>query len=269
MVYDIIPEDDEEMSARLHKCWRFNQDDEPTIGPEVTDEQDQTLIDDYDPKYLRQMMTLLSDQDHLALTTDNTIVVTMDGCQHSVSPYCLGVQPQYSIHRDQHGVQRVYPGGMPLSATHPAPTSILMLNGVLISMQAHVKAMQPPSAIPQMHILSNGGMRPLVVGKIASSSSPTVVQQSSPPHTTSMNGVNGNHAGTPTSDGDSVRLIAAPNGITADNTTTINGTAHQSTDMQMSPPADPSQSNQAGSPVCPKAESSTFQYSHSAITIFL
>ncbi|KAG1830269.1 hypothetical protein DFJ58DRAFT_737037 [Suillus subalutaceus] len=116
---------------------------------------------------------------------------------------------------------------------------------VPIFMQAHVKAMQPPSAIPQMRISSNGAMRPPVVGNIASPSSPTVVQQQpSPPCAASTNGVNGNHAGTPTSDGDSVRLIAAPNGIAANNTATLNGTAHQSTD-----------SNQAGSPARPKAES--------------
>lgn len=251
----IIPEDDEEMSARLRERWRFDQDDEPIVGPEGADEQDRILIDDYDPKYLRQMMTLLSDQDHQALTTDNTIVVTVDGRQHSVSPYRLGVQPQYTVRRDQHGVQRVYPGGMPLSATRAAPAGIPMPNGVPISMQAHVKAMQPPSTIPQMRISSNGAMRPPVVGNIASPSSPTVVQQPSPPRAASTNGVNGNHASTPTSDGDSVRLIAAPNGIAANNTATINGTAHQSTDVQMSPPADPSQSNQAGSPARPKAES--------------
>lgn len=251
----IIPEDDEEMSARLRERWRFDQDDEPTVGPEGVDEQDRILIDDYDPKYLRQMMTLLSDQDHQALTTDNTLVVTVDGRQHTVSPYRLGVQPQYSIRRDQHGVQRVYPGGMPLAATRAAPAGIPMPNGVPISMQAHVKAMQPPSAIPQMRISSNGAMRPPVVGKIASPSSPTVAQQSSPPRAASTNGVNGNHTGTPTPDGDSVRLIAAPNGIAADSTTTINSTVHQSTDVQMSPPADLSQSNQAGSPARPKAES--------------
>jgi enhancer of polycomb-like protein len=251
----VIPDDDEEMSARLRERWRFDQDDEPTVGPEGVDEQDRILIDDYDPKYLRQMMTLLSDQDHQALTTDNTLVVTVDGRQHTVSPYRLGVQPQYSIRRDQHGVQRVYPGGMPLAATRAAPAGIPMPNGVPISMQAHVKAMQPPSAIPQMRISSNGAMRPPVVGKITSPSSPTVAQQSSPPRAASTNGVNGNHTGTPTPDGDSVRLIAAPNGIAADSTTTINGTVHQSTDVQMSPPADLSQSNQAGSPARPKAES--------------
>jgi hypothetical protein len=54
-----------------------------------------------------------------------------------------------------------------------------MPNGVPISMQAHIKAMQPPSTILQMRISSNGAMCPPVVGNIASPSSPTVVQQSS------------------------------------------------------------------------------------------
>ncbi|KAG1726516.1 uncharacterized protein EDB91DRAFT_1254288 [Suillus paluster] len=53
-------------------------------------------------------------------------------------------------------------------------------------------------------------------------------------------------------DGDLVRLIAASNGIAA---TTLNGTAHQPTDVQMSPPVEPPQSNQTGSPACLKAES--------------
>ncbi|KAG1728245.1 uncharacterized protein EDB91DRAFT_1314081 [Suillus paluster] len=78
-------------------------------------------------------------------------------------------------------------------------------------------------------------------------------QQSSPHRTAaSTNGANGNHSGTPTPDGHSVRLIAPPNGIA---TTTLNGTAHQPTDMQMSPPAEPPQSNQTGSPARLKAES--------------
>jgi enhancer of polycomb-like protein len=100
------------------------------------------------------------------------------------------VQPQYSVRHDQYGIQQVYPGGMPLSATHTAPTGFPMPNGVLISLQACVKVMHPPSTIPQMRISSNGAMHPLVAGNIASPSLPTVVQQSSPPHAASTNRVN-------------------------------------------------------------------------------
>ena len=34
-------------AACLCERWRFDQDDEPTIGPEGADEQDRILIDDY------------------------------------------------------------------------------------------------------------------------------------------------------------------------------------------------------------------------------
>jgi len=243
----IVSEDDEETATRLRERWRFDQDDEPTVGPEGADEQDRVLIDDYDPKYLRHMMTLLSDTDHQALSTDNTLVVSVDGRHHTVSPYRLGAQPQY-VRRDQHGVQRVYPGVMPLSATRAVPAGIPMPNGVPISMQAHVKAMQPPSTIPQMRISSNGGTRPPVVGTITSPSTPTATQQSSPTRATSTNGINGNHTGALAPDGDSVRLIAAPI-----STTTVNGSTHQSTDVQMSSVETP-QSNQSGSPARPKAD---------------
>ncbi|KAG1730158.1 uncharacterized protein EDB91DRAFT_1252809 [Suillus paluster] len=74
---------------------------------------------------------------------------------------------------------------------------------------------------------------PAVVGPHSAGTSPA--SASSPPHTAaSMNGANSNHSGTPTPDGDS---------------------AHQPTDMQMSPPAEPPQSNQTGSPARLKAES--------------
>jgi len=248
-INDIVSDEDEEMAARLRERWRFDQDDEPTVGPEGTDEQDRILIDDYDPKYLRHMMTLLSDQDHQALSTDNTLLVSVDGRQHNVSPYRLGAQQQY-LRRDQHGVPRMYHGNMPLSATRTVPASIPMPNGVPISMQAHVKAMQPPSAIPQMRVSSNGSTRP-VVGNISSPTT-TTAQQPSPHTTASPNGVNGNHTGAPAPDGDSVRLIAAPNGITANSATTMNGLAHQSTDVQMSSTETP-QSN-TGSPARPKAD---------------
>ncbi|KIK32088.1 hypothetical protein CY34DRAFT_19302 [Suillus luteus UH-Slu-Lm8-n1] len=149
----IIPEDDEEMSARLRERWRFDQDDEPTVGPEGADEQ--------------------QNQDHQALTTDNTIVVTVDGRQHCLPILPWGATPVQRSSR---------------SIWHPA--GIPMPNGVPISMQARVKAMHPPSTIPQMRISSNGAMRPPVAGNIASPSSPTVLQQSSPPRAASTNGVN-------------------------------------------------------------------------------
>jgi hypothetical protein len=63
------------------------------------------------------MMTLLSNPDYQTLSTDNTLIVSVDSRHcHTISPYRLGAQPQYVRH-DQHGIHQAYPGGMPLSAT--------------------------------------------------------------------------------------------------------------------------------------------------------
>ena len=78
---------------------------------------------------------------------------------------------------------------MPLSATRAVPAGIPMPNGVPISMQAHVKAMQPPSTIPQMRISSNGSTRPPVVGTITSPSTLITTQQSSRTRATFTNGI--------------------------------------------------------------------------------
>jgi hypothetical protein len=76
------------------------------------------------------MMRLLSDQDHQALCTDNTLVMSVDDCQHlhAVSPYRLGVRPQY-VRRDQHGIHRVCPGGMLLSIIRIVPAGTQMPSG--------------------------------------------------------------------------------------------------------------------------------------------
>jgi hypothetical protein len=65
-------------------------------------------------------MRLLSDQDHQALSTDNTLVMSVDDCQH--------LRPQY-VSRGQHGIQRVCPGGMPLSITRIVPAGTPMPSG--------------------------------------------------------------------------------------------------------------------------------------------
>ena len=55
--------EDEEMARRLQERWRFDQDDDPKVAPEGAEEQDRMLVDDYDPRYLRHMMTLFTEQD--------------------------------------------------------------------------------------------------------------------------------------------------------------------------------------------------------------
>jgi len=55
--------EDEQMACRLQERWRFDQDDDPAVAPEGAEEQDRGLVDDYDPRYPRHMVTLLTEQD--------------------------------------------------------------------------------------------------------------------------------------------------------------------------------------------------------------
>jgi hypothetical protein len=133
--------------------WRFDQDDEPTDGLEGANEQHRVLIDDYDPKYVRHMMTLLSNPDHQTLSTDNTLVVGVGGHYYTVSPHRLGAQPQY-VRRDQHGIQRVYPGGMSLSAARCLPSLKCAFHRtvvpVLLSGTLHLQVRPLPLSSPPL-----------------------------------------------------------------------------------------------------------------------
>ena len=111
------------------------------------------------PSYLRHSMTLLRDSDHLAeLTTDPTLILpTSDGRQQSVIPYRLGM-PQMVRPAHMRPPHPGMPPGMTIvSPGQPGQPGIPV--GTPVSMQGHLKKMQPPTAIPQMRI-SNGGMRP-------------------------------------------------------------------------------------------------------------
>jgi len=148
--------------------WRFDQEDEPTIGLEGADEQHRVLIDDYDPKYVRHMMTLLSNPDHQTLSTDNTLVVGVGGHYYTVSPHRLqvGAQPQY-VRRDQHGIQQVYPGGMPLSATRCLPSLKCrfhqMVVPVLLSGTLHLQVRLHPLSSPPLLALPSPRTGPMEV----------------------------------------------------------------------------------------------------------
>jgi len=60
---EIFNNAEDEIARRLQERWRFDQDDDPAVAPEGAEEQDRMLVDDYDPRYLRHMMTLFTEQD--------------------------------------------------------------------------------------------------------------------------------------------------------------------------------------------------------------
>jgi enhancer of polycomb-like protein len=141
------------------------------------------LIDDYDPKYLRYSMSLLTEADHIALTVDPILhlVPTSDGRQTVVLPYRLGMQQ--TVKRDAQGnlwyhtLQPMLPPNHALALK--ANMAGAVAAGTPVAMQHQIKKMPPPSAVLPM-ISSNGGMRPSLTPIVVSSSQQQQPQQSAP-----------------------------------------------------------------------------------------
>ncbi|KAF8806044.1 hypothetical protein BYT27DRAFT_7339296 [Phlegmacium glaucopus] len=70
-----VDEDPEGERRRLQERWKFDADDAPPVGPDGSEEEDRTLVDDYDNMYLRHTMTLFSAMDHANLLTDPIFVI--------------------------------------------------------------------------------------------------------------------------------------------------------------------------------------------------
>ncbi|EIN12711.1 hypothetical protein PUNSTDRAFT_130959 [Punctularia strigosozonata HHB-11173 SS5] len=139
--------DEEERTWRMRERWMNDGDDYPGIGSEGPDEQDRTLVDDYQHSHLLYSMTLLYDQDHNTLSTDATIPITLpDGRQHAATPFKLGPQPP------------IMRGGV---IQRPPPTLPASLSSHVATIQAQNPMKRlPPAALAHTRISSNGGMRP-------------------------------------------------------------------------------------------------------------
>jgi len=222
--------DEEERDRTLLERWRFDVDDYPPVGPEGSDEQDRVLIDDYEPKYLRHTMTLLQDSDQANLVTDPSLITTSaDGRQQPVIPFKLNQQPV--IRRDTLG--RLGPSGhpaqTPLVTQHGStPVPVPPASGTPMSVPTQMKRMQPPTALPQMRISSNGGMRSTV---LASNMVPNVSSLQNPHNIVQqVNGVNGVHRTGITAPQHEVlkaetnTISSIPNGADLHPTADVNGT---------------------------------------------
>lgn len=81
---------DVDEDRRMDERWRFDADDEPVVSAGGSDEQDRTLVDDYDVKYLRHSMRIMADVDP-AIMNDPSIIVHRDGAREMVVPFRLGI----------------------------------------------------------------------------------------------------------------------------------------------------------------------------------
>jgi len=114
------------------------------------------------------MTTLLTEQDHQLINNDATIYVLQDGRPHAVTPFRIAATLQ--VRKDTQNVQCGFTNGIsPLATSRQMPTSVPLPsvpNGMPISMQAHMKGMQPPATIPHMRI-SSGNSRPPATSNLA------------------------------------------------------------------------------------------------------
>ncbi|KAF9242838.1 enhancer of polycomb-like-domain-containing protein [Melanogaster broomeanus] len=236
-------ENDEDM-RRLRERWRFDEDDDPLVAPDGAEEQDRVLVDDYESKYLRHMMTLLTETDQQYINNDATLVlVSTEGRQQTVVPFRTGAQQPF-VRRDPQA-QRGYPNGIPQLATSRQMLSSVP-NGMPISMQAHTKSLHPHAAAPR--ISHAAALRPPGPPPLMNMIPAIPMPQTSQPQASNSNlSVS---AGSPSpADGDSVKLSAAPN-ENSSNATTTNGTNQQQPSDNSTSPAMESQQPipQTGSP---------------------
>jgi len=195
------------------------------------------LVDDYDPRYLHHMMTLLTEQDQQLINNDATIYVLQDGRLYAVAPFRIAAT--LPVRKDTQNVQRGFTNGIsPLAAPRQMPTSVPLPsvpNGMPISMQAHMKGMPPPATIPHMRI-SGGNVRPPATSNL----SPVL-----PPHQSSHQQGNADSLPTPASsasstlplsmDGDAVNASYIPNGAPVVNGPTSNGSTQQTSEVSAPP----------------------------------
>ena len=252
-------ENDEDI-RRLRERWRFDEDDDPIVAPEGIDEQDRVIVDDFSPKYLRHMMTLLTEADQQHINNDATLVlVSTEGRQQSIVPFRTGTQQPF-IRRDAQ-TPRAFANGISQLATSRQMASVPLSavpNGVPIAMQTHMKALQPQSATPR--ISHTAALRPPGPPQIMNMIPAIPLSQTPSPHVTASPVVpaNGTASGSPSpappSSDDSVKLASAPNGNVTKGVTT-NGTKQHAPDPTLSPATEPQQAAPpTGSPMRQKAD---------------
>ncbi|KAJ7133035.1 hypothetical protein C8R46DRAFT_1140417, partial [Mycena filopes] len=253
------PSDDEmdvEDANRLRERWRFDSDDGPAFGPDGPDEQDRVLTDEYEPKYLRHSMCLLTENDHQSLTTDTALhFPPTDGSREvtKMGGFRLGMQ-YLMTRRDASGAPRSFPPGMQISQQPNGPTAPLApANGTPIATQ--IKKM-PPANGQHLRISSNGGMRPpgLPIAGMQNHTSPPRPSPPHPPppqHTPSPNGTNGqvrvNMPHAEQSNGEGPHGPSMPNGI-------VPSHQPQEPTNHLQPPENMVNGVRANSPARPKSQ---------------
>ncbi|KAJ3812653.1 enhancer of polycomb-like-domain-containing protein [Lentinula aff. lateritia] len=145
-------ESHEEADRRLSERWRFDADDGPPYGPNGAEEQDRVLVDDFDSKFISN---LLDQSDLTTLMTDFSIPVIKDGKRESYTPYRLGMTPPMmpitprTSSQPQVPVQGVTPVSQQVHAHQSVPISQqLKLPSSVSTQQARASGSNQPVSQP-------------------------------------------------------------------------------------------------------------------------
>ena len=120
-------------------------------------------------RYITHTLKLLGEGEQHSLFTDPSIPVpTPEGRYQTVIPFRMGAA---MLRRDPGGAVRAYPPPGVLPQGHPAlshpPPPPPVPNGTPVAVH-QVKKMLPPTNVPQIRMLSNGGIRPPVIPSVTS-----------------------------------------------------------------------------------------------------
>ncbi|KAJ3827745.1 enhancer of polycomb-like-domain-containing protein [Lentinula raphanica] len=134
-------ERDEDFDRRLSERWKYDADDGPPHGPNGADEQDRVLVDDFDSKYISN---LLDQSDLSTLMTDFTIPIIRDGKKENYIPYRLGMTPSMMPGTPRPPSQ---PQGPPVQGVTPVAQQVHAHQSVPISQQLKL-----PSSVSSQHM---------------------------------------------------------------------------------------------------------------------
>ncbi|ESK91729.1 4 histone acetyltransferase subunit [Moniliophthora roreri MCA 2997] len=185
--------EDEERRKRLAERWRYDSDDGPIYGPAGSDEQDRIIVDDFDHRYLRYTVPLLTEQEVTCLLNDPSFIrYGPDGRKEQYVPFKLGQPSRVPalLPNQQMISQTGQQSAAAAAQQNPAGTP-----SVPVSQQMK---MQPPGEAVSQHMRISGGMRRTVASMSTSSTSatppkqplPQPTAQPVPQPTASANGVN-------------------------------------------------------------------------------
>ncbi|KAI0687709.1 enhancer of polycomb-like-domain-containing protein [Cytidiella melzeri] len=148
-------------TSDLERQWRYDEDDEPIVGPNGPEEHDRVLVDDHAARYATYSYTLLTEEDQVTMVPDPTM--TIYGPDGRLQPHTT-FRPTPSQLAPR--MPRLAPPPGVVARHSGSVTPQMSVSGSSPAQQQQQRPMPPPHAVLQARSSSIGAAR--------SSSTPTV-----------------------------------------------------------------------------------------------